>query len=397
MSKTRIQLRATLFVCALFCLLVPSSVVAAGVPASVTVRVEGLTETKVPPTILTTTTAPVVKDGNPSDSCSGTSALGALELATGGNWSGPWETSFHQYSIFTIAGETHEFEKSSPANYFWAFWLNNKEASAGACETELQPNDQVLFFPSCYGTSCPIPAPTPLAIEAPPTANAGEAVMVTVKQYNSKGEASPAVGANIIGGGAGASTDSQGHASLKFFGAGAHELRVSGAPAGPPTVRTETTICVHEGNDGTCGTTAPSKVITTTTKSTVPKPEKVHHTLAVYAGGVLPGHVYSPRHAPRVLSGRVVSTVPITSISIKLRRSYRGRCWSYNATRERLQRVRCGRGSFFKVSSGGASFSYLLPFKLPPGHYEFDVKASDAAGDHSVPILGSSRIAFYVK
>ena len=55
----------------------------AGTPASVTVRVEGLTETKVPPAQVTTTTEPVVKDGKPADSCPGTSAAGALQL---GDW-----------------------------------------------------------------------------------------------------------------------------------------------------------------------------------------------------------------------------------------------------------------------------------------------------------------------
>src|ERR1700682_5980936 len=59
-------------------------------PAAVTVRVEGLTETKLASTQVTTTTTPVVKDGNPAHSCPGTSAAGALQLATAGNWSGTW-------------------------------------------------------------------------------------------------------------------------------------------------------------------------------------------------------------------------------------------------------------------------------------------------------------------
>ena len=52
--------------------LVPRAL-AAG-PATVTVRVEGSTETKLPSTVVTTTTASVVKDGNPAHACSGTSA-----------------------------------------------------------------------------------------------------------------------------------------------------------------------------------------------------------------------------------------------------------------------------------------------------------------------------------
>jgi hypothetical protein len=398
MFSSRIRSRSALVVGTLFCLLVPSSAIAAGTPAAVTVRVEGLTETKVPATPVTTTTTPVVKDGNSADSCSGTSALGALELATAGNWGGPWEAKFNQYSIYTIAGETHEFEESSSANYYWSFWLDNKEASVGACEAELQTGDQVLFFPACYGASCPTPAPTPLAVEAPPTANAGEAVTVTVKQYNPQGEASPAVGANVGGGGTGAITDSQGHATLKFFGDATLTLRVSGAES-TPAIRTETTICVHEGNDGTCGTTVSSKPpVQAPGSSTLPKAEPGHLvSLLADAGGVRDGHVYSRRHAPRVLSGKVVSRAPVTSISISLRRRWHGRCWTYNGASERFVRARCGRGSFFKVSSGGSSFSYLLPSKLPSGRYVFDIEASDAAGDHTALHRGTSRIIFHVK
>jgi hypothetical protein len=319
----------------------------AGTPASVTVRIEGLTETKLPSTLVTTTATPVVKDGIEADSCPGTSALGALQVATAGNWSGPWEAKENQYAIFTVEGETHEFEASSSANYYWSFWLDNKEATVGACDAELQSADQVLFFPACYGAACPTPEPTPLAIEAPATANAGEAVNVTVKQYNAKGEASPAVGATVGGGGAGAVTDSQGHATLTFFGDATDTLRVSGAPEGTPAVRTETTICIHEGNDGTCGTQA-AKVATPPapgSSNTSPQPVTSYKALVADVGSVHEGHLYSRHNSPRVLSGKVTSSAPITSISIRLRRSYKGHCWAYNGARERLQRVRCGRAS----------------------------------------------------
>jgi hypothetical protein len=372
----------------------------AGTPANVTVRVEGISETKLSSTLLTTTTTPVVKDGNSADSCPGTSALGALNTATTGNWGGPWEASLNQYAIFTIAGETHEFEEGASANYYWSFWLNNKEASVGACEAELESGDQVLFFPACYGASCPTPEPTPLEIEAPVTANLGENVPVTVKQYNSKGEASPAIGASVEGGGATATTDSQGHAILKLTDTGTDTLRVSAATSGPPAVRTETTICVHAGNDGTCGTTVPTKIVSTIPPGpTIVGTERppVIPVMTVHVGGVREGHVYSRRHAPRVLSGKVISSVPVTSISIRLLRSYKDHCWAYNGARERLQHTRCGHGSYFKVSSGGSSFSYLLPAKLPPGRYQFDIEATNSTEGSATPRLDVSKIVFYVK
>src|ERR1700716_1931712 len=77
-------------ICVALTLLTTAPAALAAGPATVTVRVEGLTETKLSATQVTTTTAPVVKDGNPEHACPGTNASGALELATGGNWSGAW-------------------------------------------------------------------------------------------------------------------------------------------------------------------------------------------------------------------------------------------------------------------------------------------------------------------
>ena len=401
MSQRRIYSRSALLVVALFCLLAPASALAAGTPAAVTVRVEGLTETKLTSTPVTTTTTPVAKDGNAADSCSGTSALGALELATAGNWSGPWEASFNQYSIFTIAGEKHEFEGGAPANYFWAFWLDNKESTVGACEAELQPGDQVLFYPSCYGVACPTPAATPLAIEAPAAANVGEAVAVTVKQYNPNGEAAPAVGADIAGGGTGATTDAQGHATLKFSGDGAYTLRVRSAE-GTPGIRTETTVCVHNGNDGTCGTQvvvyACAAAIATLSCGSPPRVVLPRLPDTVVAGGVQPGRVYARRHAPRVLSGvvKVALGGALRDVRISLRRRHGKRCQAFSGSREAFVHARCGVRRFFSVGRS-ESFSYLLPSALPPGAYVYDIEAIDGAGHPTKLVAGVSHVVFFVK
>ncbi len=201
---------------------------------TVTVRVEGLNATLIPPTQVTLSGAPVVNDGKPEDSCSITSALGALQLASAGNWSGPWSAKFNQYSIYTIDGETHEFEEGSKANYFWSFWLNDKESEVGACEAQLNPGDHVLIFPSCFGEQCPSPAPLPLEAEAPQSANVGEPIQVTVKRYTAAGVASEVSGASVVGGGAGALTEAHGHATLTFAHAGVTTLNVNA----PNSIRT---------------------------------------------------------------------------------------------------------------------------------------------------------------
>jgi hypothetical protein len=372
--------------------LAPPAVVAG--PATVTVRVEGLTETKLPPTLVTTTTAPVVKDGNPAHACPGTSAAGALELATGGNWSGPWNPGFGgQYELFSIEGESHPFESGAPANYFWSFWLDEKESGVGACGAELQTGDRVLFFPSCFGEAC-LPNPAlPLGIEGPASANVGEPISVTVKKYSASGEGAPVAGATLTGG---AMTDAGGHAAVTFSSPGMITLRATA----PEAVRTETTVCVHNGNDGSCGTQAPGSAPSTSSSSSGVSGLATHYTgpfaLVAKATGLLDGRVYRRGHAPRLLSGSILAHSAVSSVSLELRRRFRGRCYAYDGTAERFRKARCGDGSYFKVSSNGA-FSYLLPSTLAPGRYVLDVQATDVAGNRTTLARGTSRLVFYVR
>jgi hypothetical protein len=407
MFSRHVHSRLALVVSALICLLAPSLAVAS--PSTVTVRVEGLTETKVPPTLVTTTTTPVVESGGPAaDSCPGTSALGALNIATNGNWSGTWYGGEVKngvfeglgYSIETIDGESHLFEAGAAADYYWSFWLNDKlEEEHGACGVEMATGDQVLMLVECAGAACPA-NPTPLEVEAPTTADVGEGVPVTVKQYNTKGEASPAVGASIEGDGVATTTESQGHATLKFIGTGTYTLKVTGAASGPPAVRTEATICVHNGNDGTCGTqTSPnlsSSASSAGGASVNPPAYKGEYALVPRLTSVIDNHVYSRGHAPRLLSGSILAHTTVTSVSLTLRREYRGRCYAYDGVSTRFMRAHCGTGNPFKVSTSGV-FSYLLPESLPPGRYVLDIAATDAAGNYTTLARGTSRIVFYVR
>ena len=365
----------------------------AAAPAAVNVRVEGVGQTLVAPTEVTTTSAAVVRDGNLEHACSGTSALGALQVATSGNWNGTWFSGLG-YSVETIAGESHQFEEGAPANFFWSFWLDNKPATTGLCEAELQPGESVLLFPDCFSESgaCP-PAPNPLGIAAPAIAQAGTPFTVTVTSYaNASGAPSPAAGATVSGGGVSAIADAGGHATLSLASAGVVTLQVSA----PASVRTETSVCVHAGNDGTCGSSGPSGAATGSGVLGFSS-ASYHGPYAVVAkvAGVLDGHRYARDRAPRTLSGNVLAHTAVATVSLELRRSYRGHCRAYNGTSERFLAARCGHGSFFKVSSS-PSFSYLLPESLRPGRYVLDVQASDAAGNRTKLARGTSRVVFYV-
>ncbi len=362
--------------------------------AAVTVRVEGISQTLLPPTQVTTDATPVVKDGNSEHSCSGAGAAGALQLATGGSWGGEWFGGFG-YSAETILGETHAFEPGAAANYFWSYWLDNKASSVGICEGELQAGQSILFFPECFSETgaCPAP-PNPLGVSAPAVAERGAPVAVTVTSYdNVSGAASPAVGATVAGGGTSASTDALGHATLAIPQAGNIQLQVTA----PGSVRTETTVCVHNGNDGTCGTTSPSGSSSPAPGVTVAAAAyKGPFAVVAQATGVQEGRVYPRGRGPKVLAGTIATHTSVASVSLELRRSYRGRCFAYDGASERFKRAHCGEGSFFAVGSA-PSFSYLLPAALAPGRYVLDVQATDAAGNRTSLARGSSRIVFYVR
>jgi hypothetical protein len=392
MLKSRRTPKALLAACLM--LLATASAAQAAAPAAVTVRVEGSEQTLLAPSTVTTTAAPVVKDGKPADACTGSSAAGALELATSGSWAGAYFSGLG-YSVETVLGETHQFEFGAPANFFWSFWLNNTPSSKGICETELNSGDSVLFFPDCFSETgaCP-PAPNPLGIAAPAVAEAGSPFALTVTSYaNASGAPSPAGGATVSAGGASATTDSAGHATLALAQTGNAILRVSAANS----VRAQATVCVHKGNDGNCATT-PSAAGTTGSSSVLGATVayKGAYAIVARATGVLDGHVYPAKRAPRLLGGTVAGHTSLAAVSLKLRRSYRGRCSAFDGASARFARSRCGQGSFFKVSTS-SRFSYLLPAALSRGRYVLDIEATDTAGNKTTLARGSSRIVFYVR
>ena len=56
----------------------------------------------------------------------------------------------------------------------------------------------------------------------------------------------------------------------------------------------------------------------------------------------------------------------------------------------------CRPAAFFSVGRS-ASFSYLLPARLPAGRYAFDIRALDATGHVSEPVAGVSHVVFRVR
>jgi Domain of unknown function (DUF4430) len=229
--------------------LAPSSTHAAPSPSgparSITVRVEGTTRTLLPATAVALSAKPVVKNGVAADSCSGQSAAGALEIATKGKWTGTWSASYNTYYLTGIEGLAFP----STGADFWAFWVNDAPSSLGICEYHPKAGDSLLFFPDCYGKTCPKSAGV-LGIKAAAVATVGKPYTVAVTAYSdAKGTPSPAAGASVSGGGASATTSSGGMARLSFAHAGSFTLKAQKRDA----IRTEARVCVQSATAKTCG------------------------------------------------------------------------------------------------------------------------------------------------
>jgi hypothetical protein len=378
----------------------------AGTPSTVTVRVVGLTGTTLlPQTQVTTTDTPIDPDGNPSDTCTGTSAAGALDDAVRGNWVVLYERGELGYQIDGIQGLNFPAFSSNPDAY-WSFWLNNVPSSIGACGTELSPGDEVVFIAQCYqqGTDCPTGAVEPahfLTETAPPSSSVdvGASVSVTVDSLNAEtGDAESSVPSEttVTAGSVSTVPNAQGVATLTFPKVGIYTIEAAAPDSVPSAPRT---ICVHNGNDGNCGTTLTSGSVSIKINTTTPGPSQTIVSSVAKVTGVKNGHVYSRRSAPRLLAGVVEVPVggTLRQVRISLQRRYHGRCFDFSGSRESFMRIKkCGSADFFSVG-GSESFSYLLPASLPKGSYVFDIEGIDSTGQATKLVSGVSHVVFQVK
>jgi hypothetical protein len=350
----------------------------AALAASVAVRVEGTVDTLVPRSVVATRPGTFTKDGNAAHPCAATSAGGALERATGGDWSGRW-ASFGDYEIQTIKGETHASDAGDASGTYWAFWVDYRPASTGACGTPAQEGDDILFFPSCFGQGCDR-EPTPLRIASiPQSSPPGQAFDVRVVEYSVTYDANfnatvsevPASGAVVSAAGRDFPADAGGVAHVTVGGRSLVAVRASK----PGHVRSASeNVCVD------CGPTfGPPPARDTTAPQTTIR--------------LRDGAVFSRRRAPRLLRGRV-SADPSGLHSVKLRLTRRvGRhCSYFSGRRERFVPMRCGRGSFLRIGDR-ADWSYLLPTRLGRGRYALEAKAIDRAYNRGA----AARVRFRVK
>jgi hypothetical protein len=155
----------------------------------VSVRVEGTSRTLLPTrTVTAPTTGSITKGGTPSGECPATSAAGALTAATHDNWNGTYSSGLG-IEVTDILGTNALYAHGS----YWEFFVNDRAASEGVCDTTLKPGEQLLF--------AQVPAKgkseLPIVVKAPETVKAGKPFDVKTFVYTGKGNATKPVKASL--------------------------------------------------------------------------------------------------------------------------------------------------------------------------------------------------------
>jgi hypothetical protein len=332
-------------------------------PATVTVRVEGDATTKVETVRVTTTTAPVSRAGH---DCSGTSAGGALDLATAGDWDAKYFEGLGHY-VTKIRGE-------EPAGFdYWTLWVNNAYSQSGACGRELQDGDDLLFFVqhcAADGVTCR----EPLGLAVPAGARAGGTGEVAVVKYAVDGTASPVAGARVAGSGIDVTTDEAGKATVTFPATGLVTLQAT--------------------KDGLIRS-AKREVLVSPPGLTPGPPSPADRTAP---SATLSGlrDKQTLRRGPRELRGRFADASGVKAVKLRLTKRLGKRCWYFSGRMERFRGARCGRGAYFTIGDR-ADWSYLLPARLGKGRYVLDAIAIDRAGNRTPLRRGTTRVVFTVR
>jgi hypothetical protein len=403
---------AGLLVCLLA--LAISATAAAAVPITVNLRVEGSSATLFEgPVVTSAETIETPSSGGPhpcdyaSNGPSGgfenggtasgtpTSALHDAALANGlefdAEWfgSGPSNGTPGDFFISRVGSDANGGPPTFPS---WGYAVNYTTASVGGCQIALAPGSEVLWAYNYFNLN------HLLSLSGPSSVSAGTPFTVHVADGRT-GEPISGAAIGVLNAGTTTTipssppTDSNGNASISLTGARTLTLKATE----PNSVRSNgLAVCVHEGNDGSCGTTVAGG--SSTPLTTKPSSQATGAVVAQVLG-LTNGRVYSRRSAPRVLRG-IVKVGPggtLRQVRIRLHRRVGRRCLNFSGSRERFVRAaRCAPAGFFSVGSA-ESFSYLLPARLARGRYTYDIQAVDGSGRVTPLVGGVSHVVFRVK
>jgi hypothetical protein len=334
----------------------------AAAPPSAFVRIEGTGATLLPQTLVQTTSAAKIK----GKACAGSSAAGALNVATEGSWSGSYNTSFKDYLVNSILGETPTGQN------FWTLWINGRSSSTGACATPLRPSDHELWF-DCQANANFNCANNPLALKVPAALHVGRAATAVVTQLDGAGHGTAFSGAAVTGNGVAAVSNTSGRATFLPRKTGVITLQAtkSGATPSDPAF-----VCVYASRASQCAS--------------------AFNGPAVHVTGIREHEVFA--QGPRELRGTAgPDPAGLTDVRLSLlRRAPGGQCSYYNADRGAWRAITCHAATPSFPIGGSASWSYLLPAPLPAGDYHLNVIATDGNGRQTKLARGVSALDFSV-
>jgi hypothetical protein len=235
-------------------------------------------------------------------------------------------------------------------------------------------------------------------LQVPPTAQRGAPFNVTVTEKLPDTSTHPVQGAAV----GGATTDANGVAAVTLDATGPTGLRATHAG----DIRTATeTVCVHDGDDGTCGTTKPGEPAPPVAQCVHDGDDGLcgtpdHKATYGFIKSIREHQHFRRGRGPRELKG---TTDPdpsgLKDVRLRLTRNNRGRCSRFSGTLLRFAHLkRCGarHGTWFSIGSK-ADWSYLLPKALGRGRYVLDLKTIDGAGNADTKLARTrNRVVFFV-
>lgn len=344
------------------------------------------------------TPAGVTKNG---DSCAGTTDLGALDVATAGNWDG---TSYGPgFTVNSILGESHPFGSGG----YWAVYINGRFQNGGPCENSVANGDHVLFFASDdpftagnggYDEPVYLAAPKKVTVGQPFTVTASDATTSFNPNppYEGTTTFSASAGAVVSDGATSVQTGASGTATFVRSQSGTFSLKVTQGNRAPVRVLS----CATNGNDGQC-LSPPCK--TNGKDGFCGSPDK--QAALARVSSIKHGQRFRKR-GPRQLKGTIAEDASgLKGVRLRLTRrlgigeaSKPCRYWSAQKNRFVAQRCGAKHGKFFRIETRGEQWSYLLPSALPHGRYVLDVEVTDKAGNKTKTFnSGINRVVFYVK
>jgi hypothetical protein len=326
-------------------------------PATVNLRIEGASSTifEGPVTTDGKTIAGHRCDGtnggaNPSAGPTMTSALDDASIAHGFTWAGTWFNGFDDFGIDRIGPD------ASNSSQFWGYALNYTATSVGGCQQEVSSGDQVLFGFDFFNKT------HLLKLSGPASSPVGQPLIVHVVDGTNNADID---GATV----GGQTTDASGNATITPSGAGVLHLKADKADS----VRSNALeVCVTSASQPSCATTSPGNNVGGVIVDKLPP--------TVSIASIANGKKFRRGHGPRKLAGRASDAGGLFQVYFRLTRRTGAGCQWYSSNRSVFTHAQsdCDGARFQKVGKN-ASWSYLLPFKLPKGRYTLEEKAIDLA------------------